>query len=717
MTNEIGRAIPPRVLPSTLRRRFVRRFAQGTGRLEERDGSFTDSASLPVPSSPGEKGRKYLLLGIVLVLFQNSFAAAYQELNAHFKRSSSHVTIRKIAKPTLANLDFAAYDANPVRQDPQVFTPRAPVKKIGPQDCAFGGLLSHQCATLQSTPLTPEEIQNPMAWEPLAKKIWEQVKSDAFTKIGGAISAEKWADPSVFMPYQRIAAAYVHGSGDSASFWVKIEFEPWVGFLKGAGGGDKDGYKEIYGKLALSGVDKKIVAAAIDWIKSDYAKKELSREEIIDWANILASYWYPKFNTDIVDTTGQTMWPGEPTEDEIKKELSGQPQVKPLIIIRGNPFGEVMYNIYVIDLSEQPAPSRAEAVSAVSARDTAHGTTDTARSHNFILNSARFEKETMENGDYPGWSLKIKSVRKDLAALLMALPRDKLSIEGKDGWLFFRSGIDYVLGGDLTIQPADKNPLPRLVEFQKYLSAMNVPLLFVMVPDKAEVYFDKLPIKTPEDVYSIVNPYARKFLRDAQEAGIEVVDLLPLFLAAKRTDAKGEGLFQKQDTHWSTQGLLIAAQAISERIRLFGWYREMKPVRYSTKDTVIQKQGDLVDKLAEADRTKFPPVSLEARQVLGQDNRPYKPNDGSAPILLIGDSFTGVFEIIDCKGAGVGAHIAQKTGVPVEVITSWGGGPLVRDKLVRVRQKVLAQKRVVIYLMAARDLYNYSQGWLPLTVK
>jgi hypothetical protein len=85
--------------------------------------------------------------------------------------------------------------------------------------------------------------------------------------------------------------------------------------------------------------------------------------------------------------------------------------------------------------------------------------------------------------------------------------------------------------------------------------------------------------------------------------------------------------------------------------------------------------------------------------------------------MLIGDSFTGVFELIDCKAAGVGAHIAANTQVPVDITTSWGGGPLVRDKWYRARKNVLDKKRVVIYMMVARDLFNYSQLWQELEIK
>jgi alginate O-acetyltransferase complex protein AlgJ len=50
----------------------------------------------------------------------------------------------------------------------------------------------------------------------------------------------------------------------------------------------------------------------------------------------------------------------------------------------------------------------------------------------------------------------------------------------------------------------------------------------------------------------------------------------------------------------------------------------------------------------------------------------------------------------------------------VDIITSWGGGPLVRQKALRARADALGSKRLVVYLMVARDLYDYAQSWAPL---
>jgi alginate O-acetyltransferase complex protein AlgJ len=121
--------------------------------------------------------------------------------------------------------------------------------------------------------------------------------------------------------------------------------------------------------------------------------------------------------------------------------------------------------------------------------------------------------------------------------------------------------------------------------------------------------------------------------------------------------------------------------------------------------------------LPEHERAAFPADEIRGEQILNPDGTLYMANNPDAPVMLIGDSYTGVFELIDCKGAGVGAHIAAATGIPVDIITSWGGGPLVREKMLRARKNKLPKKRVVIYLMTARDLYKYSQHWEPVGEK
>ncbi|MBN1128068.1 MAG: hypothetical protein JXA71_03735 [Chitinispirillaceae bacterium] len=560
----------------------------------------------------------------------------------------------------------------------------------------------------------------PLAWDPLQNRLWEITKTDLFGNITSAVNGEKWADPSVFLPYQEIVAAYLHGNGDSVSLWVKIEFKPWVRFLDGITDEDRDGFREMYGMVSLASVDAVLFRKAIHWIRTDYTRTVLTNEQVVDWANVLASYWYPKLNTDIVDMTGQSEWPNDATEKKIRRELKNFPPVHPAVVIRGNPYGKKIYNVYVVDLPQAPAP--AEPVPALEAGPAVAFPQEknSAISDGFRKNNARFEQELITFGIYQEWAKKEQPFRTSIGAYVNSLPKEQLGFAGKDGWLFFRGEIDYLNGGDLTAQAKGKNPLPVLREFKSYLDRNNISLLFCVVPNKSDVYYEKLPVDAPADPGVIINPWGRKFLSDLENAGIEVVDLLPDFLAAKKGDAKNrEALYQKNDTHWTLRGLLVAARLIAGRIKQYPWYRELEngKVAFSLKDTVCFRLGDIVDRMPESDRRGYPADRMAAQQVLNPDGSLYKASRPDAPIMLIGDSFTGVFELIDCKGAGVGAHIAAECGVPVDVITSWGGGPLVRDKMLRARKNDLPKKRLVVYLMVARDLFNYSQSWLPMESK
>jgi SGNH hydrolase-like domain, acetyltransferase AlgX len=657
---------------------------------------------------------------LCLILCNLSYSAPFETLNKNFIRLKSRVMVREIKIPTLANLDYAAYTANPVRFDPQPMSPKAPVKKPGLKDCDFNNAISDQCASLAQTPLTDPEKDMPKAWDALQNRLWEAVKTDEFARIGQKISGYKWADESIYPAYQEITSVYLHGNGDTTELWVKIEFKPWVKFLDNFSDDDNDGFKKIYGKLDCSVIPREVFKKAVDWVRSDYCDKLLTKDQVVDWANVLASYWYPKLNTDIVDLNGQTLWPNKDTENEFKRELKGLVVKDPLVVIRAKPFGKKLYNVFVVDFPLDVQSLQTPRAKTGNSKVSPIAGIDTAKSVNFKNNDLRFNEEIKAFGDYPVWAKKDEAFRSSIMSHVNALPSAQMGLRGKDGWLFFRKEIDYLNGGDLTKQAPDKNPLPHLVEFKKYLAQHNASLLFAAIPNKSDVYFERLPVNAPGDPAAIINPYCRKFLRDLQNSGIEVVDLLPAFLSAKRDDPKSkEALYQKHDTHWTDRGLEIAANLIADRIKRYTWYSEASttPLRYSTVDTVFTRQGDIVDKLPEADKTLFPPDSLSAKQVHNSDGSLFKGNNPDAPILLIGDSFTGVFELVDCKGAGVGAHIAAETGIPVDIITSWGGGPLVRDKMYRARKNSIDKKRVVIYLMVARDLFNYSQLWEPVDFK
>jgi hypothetical protein len=659
------------------------------------------------------------VIGLIAVaLLSQAIGASYTDLVPKYNRTTARIMARSIAVPTKANLDFAAYASNPIRIDPEKLTPKKPAKPVTIAAMTFGGALKKAVATLAETPLTKEELDQPLAWAPLTNYLDNELKIPALKAVGTKIIGEKWGDPEIFKPYQDIAALYLHTNGKVMELWIKVEFMPWVSFLQGIGDADKDGFKEIYGELNTDSIPAAQLTKSLTWITSDYMVKKLTKEEITDWANVLASYWYPTLNTDIFDMSAATQWPTSETEPDVKSTIKGLVIKSPTAVIRGNPYGKVLYNIFVVEgLNKKDSVATPAAATPGSGAPAA---LDTATSSNFKENNARFALEVQPFGNYNAWNLKAKPIHDGLRKVLAALPADQMGIQGSDGWLFFRKSIDYIVCSDLSQQPEKVNPLPPIIEFKKFLDKNNINLLFVAVPCKEELYCEKLGVH-PSDATggAIISPFGRKILADLQKNGIEVIDLLPRFLAAKAVDAKqDEPVYQHQDTHWTNRGLEIAAGLIADRIKQYAWYGATTAQRksYAIFDTTFLRPGDIIERIPEAERTKYKAPTLKAQQVITPEKKKYVP-DPAGPVMLIGDSFTGVFELVDCKSAGVGSHIAVKTGLPVDIMTSWGGGPMIMNKMLRARQKTLSSKRLVIYMMTARDLNNYSQGWEKLNVQ
>lgn len=124
-------------------------------------------------------------------------------------------------------------------------------------------------------------------------------------------------------------------------------------------------------------------------------------------------------------------------------------------------------------------------------------------------------------------------------------------------------------------------------------------------------------------------------------------------------------------------------------------------------------RGDLVSRLAPKEQPKYQPDTRVGHRVKLPDGRLYD-DDLESPIVLLGDSFTAVFQRTPCRNAGVSAHIAERIRYPLDLVMSYGGGPGVRKVLLRRGVDDLKKRRLVIWLFTARDMYNYWEDWEPL---
>ena len=644
--------------------------------------------------------------------------------NPSYRRATSQVLVRRVSRPTRASLDYAAYHANFMNADPAPEGTAAGDKGKAPSTAnPFGGVLvtDSLTAAVAQTSLSADERAHPLALPPLVELLVSKkvAGADRLEDVVARVRAESWGlagGPQVVR--QTATEAFLHepGAGRAVEIWIKIEFAPWFTGFSSPPDEDGDGFAELYGRVADSAIGA--TADIAKFIRGDYEGRVLTSAEVKAWAHQLASYWYPSYNTDLV--AAPAAWPTADTEAAVRQELGNLSFPAPTVVMRGKPQGTPVYNVFLVEgvLSDGNVAKEPTAPPALNLPPSTPSPNTAAVKKTVLAELAAHGKS------WSSWTAEVAPLHKALKRRLDAMPAGSKALAGSDSFLFFRNSIAYVLGGDLGKQKGDRNPIPVIVEWKHLLAKHGVDFLFVPVPTKEEIFPDKTGAAPGDAALArfagkVANPFARKFLLDLADQGVETIDLLPALLAA-RTAASGKDkpLFQAQDTHWTARGLELAAKIVAERITRFPWYKDIAAHRltYKTKDESFTRHGDLVSRLPEAERARFAPETLVGHQVVNADGSLYE-DDPDSPIVILGDSFTGVYELMDCEHAGVSAHLAKEIGYPVDLLMSYGGGPSVREKLLRRGEDKLGGKKLVIWMMTARDLYDHGEGWQPVDKK
>ena len=588
------------------------------------------------------------------------------------KNAGNDRQVRVVEKPTLAALDFAAYYNNPIRLAGKDEKPENYVGKMAAlpvADYPFPMLSS----VSESEPAVVAGRPS-LAWEPLSKILYAQVGNDSLSVLLNAIESVKWDEPEVFRAFQTVSRLWgVPMSDGSVEWWVEVTPAAWTG------------RKAFFGKLNL--VSHGETAEILNY----YLSAEMNSEDAMNWARTLSSYWYPTLNTDLEVHT-----PGAPWES---LESS-----RPFAVMRGNPMGTPMWIAFEVPdfrLSDEALRARAVADSLAASGEVlpVNRTLDT---------SSAFRLQTLAalEGSCPANEATAK-FRDALTKKLAKLPKEQNAWAANE-MLWFRRNANYLLADKITAQDSLHNPLPRLLELKKYLDSLNVQLLVVPVPVKEEIYGERLVEGTAADL--CVNPAGREFTREMLAAGLDVLDLYPALMAAKAGDEAPHYSYQRYDTHWALPGMLAALEQLAARITQYSWYAESgaQPGSLTMQEMTTLREGDLVAHLPDAEKPKYPADTLAAMKVF-RGSEPYKGGKNS-PILLMGDSFTGVFESVDQKSGGPGSLLAYATGLDVQVLTSWGGGPGVYPRMMKMK-KDMQSKRLVIYMMTARDFWQSPMEW------
>lgn len=292
-------------------------------------------------------------------------------------------------------------------------------------------------------------------------------------------------------------------------------------------------------------------------------------------------------------------------------------------------------------------------------------------------------------------------------------------VEGVAGWLYLpaelrHAGVGRFWGEDAAKvsraeNPAKADPLPIILDFHRQLAGAGIELIFVPVPPKAVVYPNGLGLA----VAGRADEYHQAFYAELRGAGVPVLDLTDEFLSMA---AEGSQPYCRQDTHWSGEACVAAAQKIAGEIAARPWRPDLPKKTWTSETAEVEISGDLWQMLGQPERAK---ERLLLRFVRNETGDPPE-DDRSSPILLLGDSHNLIFHAggdMQAVGAGLADQLALELGTSIDVLGVRGSGATPsRINLYRRIQAdpdYLTDKKLVIWCLSARE-FTEASGWCPV---
>jgi hypothetical protein len=296
--------------------------------------------------------------------------------------------------------------------------------------------------------------------------------------------------------------------------------------------------------------------------------------------------------------------------------------------------------------------------------------------------------------------------------LLLADMGDK-ALMGRSGWFFYKPAVQYLIEP----LPADSgygraDVLSAVISFRDQLAQRGIKLLVVPAPNKASVYPEMLT-RRAEGSAQPVNPKTIDIISALRKSGVEIVDLFGLFAEARKSMSPGDNTkyYLTWDSHWSPDGVRLAAQAVAEKILDLEW-AEMGKVKYSLKPTTIERYGDVLKMMRVPKiESSFEPETLNCKQVIDSDTGKVYQDDPNSEVLIIGDSFLRIYSRDEPGSGGFVEHLAYELGFPLTSIVNDGGAStLVRQELSR-KSALLRNKKLVVWEFVERDIRFGTEGW------
>ena len=296
--------------------------------------------------------------------------------------------------------------------------------------------------------------------------------------------------------------------------------------------------------------------------------------------------------------------------------------------------------------------------------------------------------------------------------LILKSAGDK-ALPGRAGWFFYRPAVQYL------VQPwphgsdgSRDNIFSAIVSFRDQLAKRGVRLLVVPVPNKASIYPEMLARRAAR-AKRPVNLKTLEIISRLRQVQVEVIDLSAVFSRARLGLLPGDDtkFYLSQDTHWSPEGVRLAAGTVADRILELKWAQKGS-AGYSLKPVTITRYGDILEMMqAPQIERLFVPQWLNCTQVVDAESGELYRDDPNSEILIIGDSFLRIYSRDEPGAAGFIEHLAYELGLGLTSLVNDGGAStLVRQQLSR-KPALLTGKKLVVWEFVERDIRFGTEGW------
>lgn len=307
---------------------------------------------------------------------------------------------------------------------------------------------------------------------------------------------------------------------------------------------------------------------------------------------------------------------------------------------------------------------------------------------------------------------------------------------GRQGWLFYRPGIDHCTGSGFLSRrhlarradsartrqpPPQPDPRAAILQFHRQLAERGIRLAIMPTPDKATIHPEKFSVHYEGLRTSVHNPSYQQFLDEMKAEGVLVCDVTALLADYCRRSRVAAYL--ATDTHWRPEAMELAATHLARFLEknivlnapaaTATWYRT---------SATVTNLGDIAMmlRLPRSQRT-FSPETVTIRPVANAAGEPWQP-DRSAEVLLLGDSFANIYSLDMMnwgKAAGLAEQLSFALNRPADAIVRNDDGAyatraILSNELAQGEDR-LAGKKVVVWQFAARELSVGDWRLLDLT--